>query len=101
MGSFLQVPERPSVSPSAYAKLSTEQAGHLRHFHNLLAQLDGDWNHFGHANPHNEFDDRPLFQLATMSYAIAATHYHRVPALRGPLKVLMRRAIHKMMRASP
>ena len=53
---------------------------------------------FGSMDPHNEFDDAARYQLATMTYAMGVAHYHRLPALRGPFKALMRRAIHKMLR---
>lgn len=89
---------KPSVQPSSYPKLDNKQLGHLRHFHNLLAQPDGEWHHFGSMDPHNEFDDAARYQLAMMTYAMGVAHYHRLPALRGPFKALMRRAIHKMMR---
>ena len=35
------------VDLSKYPKLSPEQLGHLRHFHNLASQIDGEWNHMG------------------------------------------------------
>ena len=91
-------PLKPSVTVSSYAKLDDMEAGHLRHFFNLVAQPDGEWYHFGSGDPHNEFDDAARYQLATMTYAMAVAHFHRLPALRGPFKALMRQTIHKMMR---
>jgi hypothetical protein len=38
-------------------KRSREQAGHLRHFHNLLAQLDGEWRYMESQEPGQEFLD--------------------------------------------
>jgi hypothetical protein len=32
-------------------KLTREQAGHIRHFHNLASQIDGNWNHMGAQEP--------------------------------------------------
>ena len=98
MGAAEQQPLSPRVDPSSYPKLDRKQAGHLRHFYNLVSQPDGEWHHFGSVDPHNEFDDAARYQLATMYYAMTVAHFHRLPALRGPFKSLMRRTIHKMMR---
>ncbi|KAL6693922.1 hypothetical protein J3F84DRAFT_378079 [Trichoderma pleuroticola] len=87
-----------SVDLSKYDKLNAAQAGHLRHFHNLASQMDGEWHHMGAQEPMQEFLDAYRFQLATMAYGTGAAHYHRLPALRSPLKSLMRRLIHKMLR---
>lgn len=89
---------QPSVNVSDYPKLNDKQAGHLRHFHNLVSQPDGEWYHFGSSDPHSEFDDAARYQLATMTYAMAVAHFHRLPVLKGPFKALMRRTIHKMLR---
>jgi hypothetical protein len=98
MGDSGSTPSTPLVKVASYPKLDRKQAGHLRHFYNLVAQPDGEWHHFGSADPHNEFDDAARYQLATMTYAMAVAHFHRLPALRGPFKALMRMAIHKMLR---
>ena len=79
-------------------KLSHEQAGHIRHFHNLASQLDGDWSFFGTQEPGQEWLDAIRYQLATMAYATGAAHFHRLPALRAPLRELMRKLILKMLR---
>jgi hypothetical protein len=63
--------------------LTREQAGHLRHFHNLANQPDGEWRHMGTQDPMQEFLDAYRYQLATMAYATAATHFHHHNALRG------------------
>ncbi|KAI9924306.1 hypothetical protein ASPWEDRAFT_29875 [Aspergillus wentii DTO 134E9] len=86
------------VDLSKYPKLSHEQAGHLRHFYNLSAAIDGDWPHMGSQEPAQEFLDAYRYQLATMAYAAGVTHYHRMPAMRGLFKPLIRRLIHKMLR---
>lgn len=87
-----------SIDISQYAKLDRKQAGHLRHFHNLTAQPDGVWKHFDTAEYFQEFDDCARYQLATMTYAAGAAHYHRLPALRGPFRTLFRQIIAKMLR---
>lgn len=86
-----------SVDLSKYPKLSREQVGHLRHFHNLAAQLDGDWHHMGTQEPLQEFLDAYRYQIATMAYGAAAAHYHHQPILRSVYKTLFRRLIHKML----
>ncbi|KAH8693554.1 hypothetical protein BGW36DRAFT_398874 [Talaromyces proteolyticus] len=72
-----------------YPKLSKEQAGHLRHFYNLSAAND---------EPAQEFLDAYRYQLATMVYAAALTHFHRMPAMRTLFQRLIRRLIYKMLR---
>lgn len=86
------------IDITKYPKLDFKQAGHLRHFHNLVSQPDGQWRHFETAEVHQEFDDCIRYQLALMAYAAGAAHYHRLPALRGPFKSLMRQMIRKMLR---
>lgn len=86
------------VNLDHYPKLSKEQAGHLRHFHNLAFQPDGQWNHMESQEPMQEFLGSYRYQLATMAYASSVTHYHRMPALRSIFKTLHRRLIHKMLR---
>lgn len=83
---------------SKYPKLSPQQVGHLRHFYNLAFQQDGEWRHMGVLEPGQEFLDAYRYQLATMSYAAALAHYHRLPAVRSIFKPLMRQLIHKMLR---
>ncbi|KAK0916229.1 hypothetical protein LTR02_000776 [Friedmanniomyces endolithicus] len=95
MGSIASPP--CPMSPSSYPSLTREQAGHLRHFHNLAAQLDGSWHHMGSQEPLQEFLDAYRYQLATMAYAVGVSHYHRQPLLRSVYKPLMRRLIHKML----
>ncbi|KAL7905001.1 hypothetical protein GGI35DRAFT_471894 [Trichoderma velutinum] len=76
----------PPQLPSSYVnltKLTRDQAGHIRHIHNI---------------PGQEWLDGYRYQLATMAYAIAAAQYHRMPAARSVFKPLMDRIIHKMLR---
>ncbi|KAK2023314.1 hypothetical protein LX32DRAFT_667422 [Colletotrichum zoysiae] len=56
---------RQQPDPSKYPKLSREQAGHLRHFHNLLPRPDNDWRLMGSQEPLQEFPDAYRYQLAT------------------------------------
>jgi len=85
------------IDITALPKLSYEQAGNIRHFHNLLTQLDGDWQHMGTQEPAQEWLDALRYQLATIAYASGAAHYHHLPALRSVFKPLIRRLIHKML----
>lgn len=82
---------------SKYPKLTKEQVGHVRHFYNLATQPDGEWHHMGTQEPMQEFLDAYRYQLATMAYATAATHFHHQNALRSVYKPLMRQLIHKML----
>jgi hypothetical protein len=81
-----------------FPKLSKEQAGHLRHFHNLASQPDSEWHHMGTQDPGQEWLDAYRYQLATMAYATGSAHYHRLPVLRSVCKNLLERFIHKMLR---
>lgn len=80
-----------------FAKLSSEQAGYLRHFHNLATQQDGEWIHMGSQEPGQEWVDAYRYQLATMAYAAGLCYYHRTPALRSVMKKLIEQLIHKML----
>lgn len=81
-----------------YPKLSREQCGHLRHFHNIASSLDGDWPFMGSQEPGQEWDTAYRYQLATMTYAAGAAHYHCLPAMRSVFKGLIRKLINKMLR---
>ncbi|KAH7124876.1 hypothetical protein B0J13DRAFT_588996 [Dactylonectria estremocensis] len=78
-------------------KLNREQAGHLRHFYNLVATPDGEWTHMGSAEPGQEWLSSYRYQLATMTYAAGLAHYHRLPALRSVFKQLIEKLIYKML----
>lgn len=80
------------------AKLSREQAGHLRHFHNLATQRDGEWGVMGSQEPGQEWLDAYRYQIATMGYAAGAAHFHRLPALRSIFQSLLDSLIHKLLR---
>ncbi|KAK5195823.1 hypothetical protein LTR92_004764 [Exophiala xenobiotica] len=94
----LTVSTPPPVEVSMYPKLDANQAGHLRHFHNLVSQPDGEWHHFGTLEAQQEWDDAYRYQLATTAYATGVAHYHRLPAMRSAFKSLLRQIIHKMLR---
>ncbi|KIW29624.1 uncharacterized protein PV07_05427 [Cladophialophora immunda] len=96
--STLKISAGPPVDISKYPKLNAAQAGHLRHFHNLVSQVDGEWHHFGSLEAQQEWDDAYRYQLATMTYAAGVAHYHRLPAMRSAFKTLLRQMIHKMLR---
>ncbi|KAJ7148013.1 hypothetical protein C8R46DRAFT_1128885 [Mycena filopes] len=78
-------------------KLTPCQAGHLRHFHNLATAPRGEWPHMGTQEPGQEWLDALRYQLATMTYAAGAAHYHRLPALRSVFKTLVEALIAKML----
>jgi hypothetical protein len=79
-------------------KLSREQCGHIRHFHNIASKLDGEWFMMGSQEPGQEWDTAFRYQLATMAYAAGAAHYHRLPAMRSIFKGLIGNLIGKMLR---
>jgi hypothetical protein len=81
-----------------YAKLSKEQCGHLRHFHNLASALDGDFPFMGAQEPGQEWDTSYRYQFSAMAYAAGAAHYHRLPAMRSMFQSLIRKLIGKMLR---
>ncbi|KAF5652537.1 Linalool dehydratase-isomerase [Fusarium sp. NRRL 25303] len=89
---------RLTLDMSGYSKLDTAQAGHLRHFHNLASQIDGEWRHMGTQEPGQEWLDAYRYQISSMVYGAGVAHYHRLPALRSVFKPLIRRLIHKMLR---
>ncbi|KAJ7118580.1 hypothetical protein C8R43DRAFT_901417 [Mycena crocata] len=78
-------------------KLSAEQAGHIRHFHNLSSTISGEWTHMGSQLAGQEWLDSYRYQLAAMAYATGVAHYHRLPALRSVFKTLLEQLITKMM----
>ncbi|GKZ27633.1 hypothetical protein AbraCBS73388_005159 [Aspergillus brasiliensis] len=93
-----QPPQRLPLDISKIPKLDTKQAGHLRHYHNLAWQLDGEWRHMGTQEPAQEFLDAYRYQISAMAYGAGVAHFHRLPALRSVFKPLLRRLIHKMLR---
>ncbi|KAL8951149.1 MAG: hypothetical protein Q9222_002856 [Ikaeria aurantiellina] len=93
----------PSLLPAEFAeeisklpKLTRQQCGHLRHFHNLATQPDGDWSLMGSATG-QDHDESFRYQMAFMAYGAGAAHYHRLPALRSVFKGLIQKLISKML----
>lgn len=82
---------------SKLPKLNQEQCGHLRHFHNLASQLDGDWSLMGGASGQDHDEGSYRYQIAFMAYAAGAAHYHRLPALRSVFRGLLEKLIAKML----
>ncbi|KZN94303.1 hypothetical protein EN45_044990 [Penicillium chrysogenum] len=87
----------PCSMTDRFDKLSREQAGHLRHFHNLATGKPGEWTHMGGQEPGQEWVDAFRYQLATMTYAAGAAHYHRLPRLRSIFKPLLAALIERML----
>ena len=81
-----------------YPKLSREQCGHIRHFHNLASTLEGEWGLMGGQDPDQEWGTAYRYQLSCMVYAAGAAHYHRLPAMRSMFKPLLEKLIAKMLR---
>lgn len=79
-------------------KLTREQCGHLRHFHNLASLPDRDWSFMGSQDSLQEHDTSHRYQISCMAYAAGAAHYHRLPAMRSLFKPLIRKLISKMLR---
>ena len=92
-----RTPLPPTFHLHSYPKLSHVQAGHLRHFHNLSHQRPGDWSLMSSVFPEQEWHDALRYQLSTMFYAASLAHYHRLPAVRTPFKLLCHRLITKML----
>lgn len=77
--------------------LSPKQAGHLRHFGNLVRQPMNDWSLMHGRGTGQEDFGGYRFQLAYMAYALALTFRHRLPAAPGLFKPLFERLIDKML----
>ncbi|MBW9051062.1 hypothetical protein [Rhizobium mesosinicum] len=84
---------------SEYAKrgLDELQLGHLRHFDNLSRQLPNDWSLMkGRGVGQDDFGGY-RFQLSYMAYALALTHYHRLPAAPAVFQPIFKRLIEKLL----
>ena len=86
-----------SLDISRYPKLTREQAGHLRHYHNLSSQIDGEWHHMAGFERQQELFDAYRYQLSGMAYAVGLTHFHRLPAARSTCQKLLDQLIHKFL----
>jgi hypothetical protein len=62
-----QPAQKLSIDILKYPKLDRSQAGHIRYFHDLSAQADGEWHHMGTQEPGQEFLDALRYQHATMA----------------------------------
>ncbi|KAJ4291739.1 hypothetical protein N0V90_009634 [Kalmusia sp. IMI 367209] len=93
------VPQKLDMSRfEKHPKLSREQCGHIRHFYNIASSHEGDWPYMGSQEPGQEWDTAYRYQIATMTYAAGAAHYHRLPAMRATFKELLLKQIGKMLR---
>jgi hypothetical protein len=89
----------PSQSEGSQApELDGLQVGHVRHIVRLSRQIPGDWSDMGPFDPTNEGDDAYRYQLAYMTYALALTQYHYLPAYRELIRETMASLITKMLR---
>lgn len=78
-------------------ELDALQTGSLRRMLNLADQLPDDWS--GMLGPTTMQEDFGglRFQLAYMSYAMALTHVHRLPAAPGLFRAPFERLVKKML----
>ena len=100
--SLTQIVATPTnLSPLEWAEtlpeLDSLQTGALRRMFNLAGQLPDDWS--GMLGPTTMQEDFGAlrFQLAYMSYALALTHVHRLPAAPGFFKKPFEQLIEKML----
>ena len=89
------------LSPLEWAQtlpeLDSLQAGALRRMFNLANQLPDDWSGMQGQTTMQEDFGGLRFQLAYMSYALALTHVHRLPAAPGLFKKPFEQLIDKML----
>ncbi len=83
--------------PLASPLLDENQAGHLRRMTNLAARLPDDWSGMQGKTTLQEDFSSLRFQLAYMSYALALTHVHRLPAAPVVFKKSFDQLIQKML----
>jgi hypothetical protein len=77
--------------------LDDAQAGQLRRILALSAQLPDDWSGMHGKSSLQEDFGALRFQLAYMSWVLALTHRHRLPAAPGLFKPAFARLIEKML----
>ncbi len=86
-----------SMRQGITGRLDVEQLGHLRHIDNLSRQQPNDWSLMqGRGTSQDDFGGY-RFQLAYMAYALALTHYHRLPAAPGVFKPVFERLVDKIL----
>src|SRR5215475_9342411 len=78
-------------------ELDDLQVGALRRMLNLAGQLPDDWSGMQGPTTMQEDFGGLRFQLAYMSYALALTHVHRLPAAPGLFKEPFEQLIEKML----
>ncbi|MBF2714678.1 hypothetical protein [Agrobacterium vitis] len=77
--------------------LDADQIGHLRRIENLSLLLPDDWSGMQAKSTLQEDFGGLRFQLAYMSYALALTHRHRLPAAPGVFRKAFERLIEKIL----
>jgi hypothetical protein len=82
---------------SEHLVLNDRQAGHLRRMIDLSEQLPDDWSGMMGRSTMQEDFSALRFQLAYMSYALALTHVHRLPAAPAVFKTPFDNLIQKIM----
>ncbi len=87
----------PASGTVTQALLDDLQAGQLRRIVNLASQLPDDWSGMQGRSTLQEDFGSLRFQLAYMSYALALTHVHRLPAAPIVFRVAFDRLIGKML----
>lgn len=77
--------------------LDDQQAGHLRHIFNLAGRLPDDWSGMMGRTTLQEDFGSIRFKLAYMSYALALTHVHRLPAAPAVFRASFDALIQKIL----
>jgi len=77
--------------------IDDKQAGHLRRIADLAARLPDDWSGMMGRTSLQEDFGALRFQLAYMSYALALTHVHRLPAAPAVFRRPFQRLVEKML----
>jgi hypothetical protein len=85
------------VQRATVPMLDDMQAGHLRHILNLAARLPDDWSGMQGKTTLQEDFGSLRFQLAYMSYALALTHVHRLPAAPAVFRQPFDALVQKML----
>ncbi|KAL4767707.1 hypothetical protein BDW60DRAFT_220307 [Aspergillus nidulans var. acristatus] len=90
---------RDTSKPESLGILTRDQVASIRHIGNLARQLKGDWTHMMGGSDMNDGFGAFRYQLAYMFYALALSHFHRLPAAPGLFRETMERIIAKMLEA--
>ena len=92
-----EFPRNEPFDAEGLPMLDADQAGHLRRIENLSLLLPDDWSGMQGKSSLQEDFGGLRFQLAYMSYALALTHRHRLPAAPGLFRKTFQRLIEKML----